>query len=50
MHVQNNIEINKSKFKKSIKAVIEKGGIGSEPIQELKRILVNLDDENKKEN
>ena len=48
--VENNIEIDKSKFKESIKTAIKNRGIGTEPIKELNKILVNLDDENKKEN
>ena len=48
--VENDIAIDKSKFKEAIKSAIEKGGIGTEPIKELNKILVNLDDENKKEN
>ncbi len=47
---ENDIEIDKSKFKKSIKSAIQKGGIGTEPIKKLNRILINLEDENKKEN
>jgi len=39
--VENNIEIDKSKFKESIKTAIKNGGIGTEPIKELNKILVN---------
>ena len=48
--VENKIKIDKPKFKDSIKTVIKNGGIGSQPIERLKRILVNLDNENRKEN
>ena len=48
--VENDIEIDESKFKESIKSAIKKGGIGTEPIKELNKILVNLDNENKNEN
>jgi hypothetical protein len=48
--VENKIKIDKPKFKESIKTVIKNGGIGSQPIERLKRILVKFDDENKKEN
>ncbi|WP_421947384.1 hypothetical protein [Phaeodactylibacter xiamenensis] len=47
---ENNIEIDKSKFKESIKLTIKKGGIGTGPIKELNKILVNFDDEDRKEN
>lgn len=46
--VENDIEIDKSKFKESIRTAIKKGGIGTEPMKELKNIFVNLDDGNKK--
>ncbi len=47
---ENNIEIDKSKFKESIKSAIKKGGIGTEPIKELNKILVNFGDKNTREN
>ena len=48
--VENKIKIDKLKFKESIISAIKKGGIGTEPIKELNKILVNLDEKNKKEN
>ena len=48
--VENNIEVDKSKLKESIETTIKKGGIGTEPTKELNKILVNLNNENKKEN
>ena len=42
---ENNIEIDKSKFKESIKIVMKNREIGTEPLKELNKILINLEDQ-----
>lgn len=43
--VRNKIKIDQEQFKESIKTVIKANEIGSQPIERLKNILVNLDNE-----